>query len=359
MSDVNDISYMRLALKLAKKGVGYVNPNPPVGAVIVKDGKILSTGYHKRYGDFHAERNAILDAFKRNINLDGSTMYVTLEPCDHYGKTPPCTDLIIQAGIKKVVVATRDPNPVSGNGIDKLRNNGIEVEVGILENQAKELMKFFIKYITKKTPYVTLKYASTLDGKIADRYGNSKWITNELRKMVHRLRKEHMAVLVGANTVLMDNPQLSIRLINSKKEAPIKVILDRESETLKRLNSLNVFSKNAGVIVFTAANENYISLPKHVKVINCIDPEKILKHLYNEGIDSVLIEGGSESFSQFLPFADEIYGFYGLKVLGEGKDIFSKISVTLGTPFDFSIKEFKVSKNKSEFLVVMQRCSQG
>lgn len=358
MSDVNDISYMRLALKLAKKGVGYVNPNPPVGAVIVKDGKILSTGYHKRYGDFHAERNAILDAFKRNINLDGSTMYVTLEPCDHYGKTPPCTDLIIQAGIKKVVVATRDPNPVSGNGIDKLRNNGIEVEVGILENQAKELMKFFIKYVTKKTPYVTLKYASTLDGKIADKYGNSKWITNELRKIVHRLRIEHMAVLVGAGTVLIDNPQLNIRLVHSKKKSPIKIVLDKEGKTLEKVDSLNVYSKDAKVIVFTNVSNDF-NIPEHIKLIRSTEPEEILKHLYAEGIDSVLIEGGSEISSQFLPFADEIYGFYGLKVLGEGKDIFSKISVTLGTPFDFSIKEFKVSKNKSEFLVVMQRCSQG
>lgn len=358
MSDVNDISYMRLALKLAKKGVGYVNPNPPVGAVIVKDGKILSTGYHKRYGDFHAERNAILDAFKRNINLDGSTMYVTLEPCDHYGKTPPCTDLIIQAGIKKVVVATKDPNPVSGNGIDKLRNNGIEVEVGILENQAKELMKFFIKYVTKKIPYVTLKYASTLDGKIADKYGNSKWITNELRKIVHGLRIEHMAVLVGAGTVLIDNPQLNIRLVRSKKKSPIRIVLDKEGKTLEKIDSLNVYSKDAKVIVFTNVSNDF-NIPEHIKLIRSTEPEEILKHLYAEGIDSVLIEGGSEIFSQFLPFADEIYGFYGLKVLGKGKDIFSKISVTLGTPFDFSIKEFKVSKNKSEFLVVMQRCSQG
>lgn len=358
MSDVNDIRYMKLALKLAKRGIGYVNPNPPVGAVIVKNGKILSTGYHKRYGDLHAERNAILDALKRNINLKGATMYVTLEPCDHYGKTPPCTDLIIEAGIKKVVIATRDPNPVSGNGIEKLMNNEIEVEVGVLENQARELMKFFIKYITKKMPYVTLKYASTLDGKIADKYGNSKWITNELRKIAHRLRKDHMAVLVGSSTALTDNPQLNIRFVNSKKKSPIKVILDKAGRTLQKMDTLNLYNDEAKVLVFTeiAGVQN---IPEFVKVINFTKPEEILKHLYSEGIDSVLIEGGSEIFSQFLPFADEIYGFYGLKVLGEGKDIFSKVSATLDTPFDFSIKEFKVSKNKSEFLVVMKRCSQG
>lgn len=352
-----DVKFMKRAISLAKRGIGYVNPNPPVGAVVVKNGVIVSEGYHERYGGFHAERNAILKAQRRGIDLLGSTMYVTLEPCDHYGKTPPCTDLIIEAGIKKVIVACRDPNPVSGDGIAKLQRAGIEVAVGLLENEAKEVMKFFMKSVTKKLPYVTLKYASSLDGKIADLNGSSKWITNELRKIVHRLRREHMAVMVGAGTVIKDNPQLNIRLVKSKKKAPIKVILDWEGKTLVTRSKFNVYSPESKVIVFSKLVD--VPLEEHVEVIKAREPLEILKALWERGIDSVLVEGGAQVFSQFLPFADEIYAFYGLKVLGKGKDIFSEISNSIDVPFDFTITNVQVARNKSEFLVVMKRCFRG
>ncbi|MCX7653513.1 MAG: bifunctional diaminohydroxyphosphoribosylaminopyrimidine deaminase/5-amino-6-(5-phosphoribosylamino)uracil reductase RibD [Fervidobacterium sp.] len=349
--------YMKLALKLAKKGLGYVNPNPPVGAVIVKDDVILSTGYHERYGGFHAERNAILKARQKGVDLSNSTLYVTLEPCDHHGKTPPCTDLIIESGIKRVVIASKDPNPISGDGIAKLKKAGIEVEVGILEKESHKLMKFFLKYVTKNLPYVTLKYASTLDGKIADKYGNSKWITDELRKMVHKLRVEHMAVMVGSGTVIKDNPQLNIRLTKSKKSSPIKIILDKEGITLEDWHIYNVYKDQTKVIVFT--EKLFKNLPRHIKTINVTEPIEILKALYTEGIDSVLIEGGSTLFSQFLPLSDEIYGFYGAKILGEGRDIFALISKNLENAYNFSIRELRISKNKKEFLVVMEKCLAG
>lgn len=354
-----ELSYMKLAIKAARKGLGNVNPNPPVGAVIVKNGKILSIGYHKYYGGNHAERNAILKAKAKGLDLSGATMYVTLEPCNHYGKTPPCTNLIIESGIKKVVIACEDPNQASGNGIEKLKTAGVQVEVGLLKKESERLIKFFLKYIVKKLPYVTLKYASTLDGKIADVTGNSKWITNEMRKTVHMLRYFHMAVLIGSETVLNDNPELTVRLYKttSRKKQPIRIILDKEGKTLDYIDSLNVYKPNSKVFVFTEKLDKIVRYD-HIKLINSTKPEEILKILHKEGIDSVLIEGGANVFSQFLPFADEIYGFYGLKILGRGKDIFSNLRNLIEEPFEFSITSIKSAKNKREFMVVMQRCLQ-
>lgn len=362
---LREINYMKLAIKLAKKGLGKVNPNPPVGAVIVKDGKILSTGYHKYYGGNHAEREAILKAKKRGIDLSGSTMYVTLEPCDHYGKTPPCTDLIIESGIKRVVISHKDPNPVSGNGIEKLKKAGLEIEEGLLKEESAQVMKFFLKSVLKKLPFVTLKYASTLDGKIADVNGDSKWITNELKREVHRLRYIHMAILVGAQTVLKDNPELTVRFYKSGKlmsdKQPIRLVLDSEGKTLEFFNSLNVFKPSSKVYVFTRKyhNKTIINIPEHVKIVNIFEPLEILKVLHEEKIDSVLIEGGAHTFSQFLPYADEIYAFYGLKVFGKGKDLFSHVENFINSRFDFSINKFKVAQNRKEFMVVMKKCSQG
>lgn len=358
--------YMKLAIKLAKNGLGKVNPNPPVGAVIVKDGKIVSTGYHKYYGGNHAEREAILKAKKRGIDLSGSTMYVTLEPCDHYGKTPPCTDLIIEAGIKRVVISHEDPNPVSGNGLEKLRKAGLEVDQGLLKEESAKVMKFFLKSVLRKLPFVTLKYASTLDGKIADINGDSKWITNELRREVHKLRYSHMAILVGAQTVLKDNPELTVRFYKAKKhinnKQPIRIILDRDGRTLEFFNSLNVFKPGSIVYVFTEKFKNnpkiINNMPEYVRLINVFEPLEILKTLHKENIDSILIEGGAHIFSQFLPYADEIYAFYGTKIFGKGKDIFSLMENFIDSPFNFSITKFKVARNRKEFMVVMERCLQ-
>lgn len=355
VNGMRDEDYMKIALKLARKGLGWVNPNPPVGAVLVKDGEIVSKGYHRHFGGRHAEREAIEKALEKGVSLEGATLYVTLEPCDHFGKTPPCTEAILEAGIRKVVIACRDPNPVSGDGVKKLAENGVEVVLGVCEREAKELMKFFLKSVTTGLPYVTLKYAATLDGKIADFEGNSKWITAELRPIVHRLRHQHMAVLVGAKTALLDNPRLDVRL-PGKWRNPIRVILDREGKTLERVD-LNVFAQSGRVIVFTERGR--ADLPPNVTIAKCGSALEILRTLHGFGIDSVLVEGGSEVFSQFLPHADEIYAFYGVKVFGKGLDVFAGLTQTVDQELDFRIERMVKSKSGKEFLVVMKRCSRA
>jgi diaminohydroxyphosphoribosylaminopyrimidine deaminase/5-amino-6-(5-phosphoribosylamino)uracil reductase len=363
----NDEFYMKIALRLAKKGLGFVNPNPPVGALIVKGGNIIGKGYHTRFGALHAEREALLDAKKNGFDVSGATMYVTLEPCDHYGKTPPCTDAIIESGIKRVVIAAKDPNPVSGDGIKKLMKNGTEVKVGILENEAKEVAKFFFKYVTTGLPYVTLKYASTLDGKIADKIANSKWITQELRSEVHKLRSIHKAVLIGAETVLKDNPMLNVRLPKRKFRNPDVVVLDENGRVLKRIISdtdkFELFNPDyqRRVIIFSSKHYQNVELPEYVKVKTpeSLSVENILKELAREGIDSVLIEGGASVFSQFLPYADEIYGFYATKIFGKGKSIFEHLSIPIEeSEIPFEIQKIRIAKNRKELMVVMRKCSQ-
>ena len=208
-----DIEYMRRAIALAKRGAGFVNPNPMVGCVVVKDDVIITEGYHEYYGGFHAERNALTKNVPDN-SLQNATLYVTLEPCCHHGKTPPCTEIIIEKGIKKVVVGLLDPNPlVAGKGIKILEDAGIEVVTGVEVDKIKELNKVFLKYIKTKRPYVLLKTAMTLDGKIASYTGDSKWITNEKsRQLVHKLRSEMMGIVTGIGTVKADNPMLNSRL---------------------------------------------------------------------------------------------------------------------------------------------------
>jgi diaminohydroxyphosphoribosylaminopyrimidine deaminase/5-amino-6-(5-phosphoribosylamino)uracil reductase len=363
----NDEFYMKIALRLAKKGLGFVNPNPPVGAVIVKGGNIIGKGYHTRFGALHAEREALLDAKKNGFDVSGATMYVTLEPCDHYGKTPPCTDAIIESGIKRVVIAAKDPNPVSGDGIKKLMKNGTEVKVGVLENEAKEVAKFFFKYVTIGLPYVTLKYASTLDGKIADKIANSKWITQELRSEVHKLRSIHKAVLIGAETVLKDNPMLNVRLLKRKFRNPDVVVLDENGRVLKRIISntgkFELFNPDyqRRVIIFSSNHYQNVELPEYVKVKTpeSLSVENILKELAREGIDSVLIEGGASVFSQFLPYADEIYGFYATKIFGKGKSIFEHLNIPIEeSEIPFEIQKIRIAKNRKELMVVMRKCSQ-
>ena len=208
---MNDQHYMKLALNLAVKGRGYTSPNPMVGAVVVKDGRVVGSGYHQRVGGAHAEANALADAGKAAA---GATLYVTLEPCNHTGRTPPCTRSIVNAGIKRVIVAMEDPNKdVAGGGNVFLRQQGIEVISGVCENQARRLNEAFIKYTTTHRPFVIVKCAATLDGRIATRSGDSKWISNEKsRAFVHRLRHAVDGILVGIDTVKKDNPSLTTRL---------------------------------------------------------------------------------------------------------------------------------------------------
>lgn len=297
-----DVKYMKRALELAEKGAGYTSPNPLVGAVIVRDEKIIGEGYHQVYGSYHAEINAFRNAIS---DVRGAEMYVTLEPCSHYGKTPPCANSIVERGIKKVVVALEDPNPeVSGRGIKILRNNGIEVVTGVLEEESRRLNEIFLKYITTKLPFCILKTAMTLDGKIAARTGDSKWITNEeSRKYVHKLRHRVSSIMVGVGTIIQDDPLLNTRLDMGEGKDPIRIIVDTRGRTPLSARVLNMESNSKTIIATTelAPKERLEELKsKGAEIIitplknNRVDLKHVMKELGKRGIDSVLLEGGSE-----------------------------------------------------------------
>jgi diaminohydroxyphosphoribosylaminopyrimidine deaminase/5-amino-6-(5-phosphoribosylamino)uracil reductase len=294
-----DEKYMKIALDLAEKGRGLVSPNPVVGAVIVKKGKIIGEGYHKMYGEDHAE----VDAFKNaDEEVEGAVMYVTLEPCSHYGKTPPCADLIIKKKISKVIIGTLDPNPlVAGNGVKKLKEAGIEVKVGVLEDECRKVNEIFMKYISEKTPFVLMKTAMSLDGKISTYTGESRWISGEeSRKQVHELRAKYSAIMVGVNTVIQDDPELTCRIEGGRN--PIRVILDSKLRipiTSKIVESAKEI-KTIVVATNKAPKKNGIMLEK--KGINIlltneiegrVDIKDLMKKLGELNIDSVLLEGGS------------------------------------------------------------------
>jgi diaminohydroxyphosphoribosylaminopyrimidine deaminase/5-amino-6-(5-phosphoribosylamino)uracil reductase len=318
---------MQECLTLAKKGIGYVSPNPMVGCVVVKNGKVVGRGYHKIFGKPHAEVNALSIAGRRAV---GSTLYVNLEPCSHFGKTPPCADLIISKKVKKVVIAMRDPNPiVNGRGIKKLRAAKIDVLEHVLEANAKKLNEKFVKSVKQKTPFVTLKIAETLDGRIADSTGSSKWITNsQSQKYAHELRAQHDAILVGANTVIKDNPQLNVR--HAKGNNPLRVVIDG------RLASpiySKVFKDTANTVVFTSAEAFNLRKTKvaqlerqGVRVLKLSSKSKqislnqVMKQLHKINISSILVEGGANILSQFIneKLADKLVVIIAPKILGDG-----------------------------------------
>ncbi len=311
--------YIKECFKLAKLGGLNTLPNPKVGCVIVKNNKIISKGYHQKYGENHAERNAILNC-KNQKDLIGSTLFVNLEPCSHYGKTPPCVDLIIEKGIKKVVYSNPDPN-LKVDGYKKLIENGIEVEFGILEKEGFELNKVFFKNITKKLPYVAIKTATTLDSKIATNCFNSKWITNETSRLeVMKLRSSYQAIMTGSNTVKLDNPKLTARIEGGIN--PIRIVMDKKGILSNRRN---VF-KNDGtrVIVINNTDKKY---PKHVEKIPFKNMKKLMETLYNMGICSILVESGSGLNSAIIKnkMADEIYHFIAPKILGGGINFVSEL----------------------------------
>lgn len=337
---------MRRAIELAKKGGGYVHPNPLVGCVVVKDDEIIADGYHEKYGEFHAERNALT---RCKTETKGASLYVTLEPCCHYGKTPPCTEIIIEKGIKKVFVGILDPNPlVAGKGVKILQDAGIEVEVGLCENEIREMNKVFLKYITTKRPYVIMKTAMTLDGKIAAYTGDSKWVTNEeSRKKVHELRSELAGVVVGIGTVLADDPMLTCRLEGNHHQ-PIRIVVDSnlripaDSQLVKTAkeyrtivacrhfdrseaersevekSSLNV-NKQKGFLDSLQTLEM-----RGLEVIHCaskdghVDINDLMAQLGAQGIDSLLLEGGGTLNAAFLEAGcvDEVWAFIAPKIIG-------------------------------------------
>lgn len=324
---MSDSRYMEIALALARQGRGYTSPNPCVGAVVVKDGIIVGKGWHRGAGLAHAEVEAINDAGEK---ADGGDIYVTLEPCNHVGKTPACTKKIIKAGIRRVVVGASDPNPfVSGGGIDFLRSQGLEVKTSVLTDQCERVIEDFSWYVKNgKKPFVTLKCASTLDGRIATSLGDSKWITNEKsRGYVHKLRHENDAILVGSGTLKNDNPSLTARIMNFDTRDPIRVILDTH---LVIDENAKVLTQESNAETIIAASEN-ISSDKRVRVENLgatvltiaeksgmIDLEDLMEKLGSMGIMSLLIEGGGRVVNSALSvgIVNKAFFFIAPKIVG-------------------------------------------
>lgn len=333
--DINiDEKFMKIAIDEAKKGVGKVNPNPLVGAVIVRDGEIVGKGHHKIYGGPHAEVEAVSDFFTRikDGTLEGATMYVTLEPCSHYGKTPPCAQMLVSRKIKRCVIGKLDPNPlVAGNGVKILRDAGIEVVVGVQEEECLEINRVFFKYITSKVPYIFLKCAITLDGKIATKTGSSKWITNaKAREKVQVYRNSFMGIMVGKNTVINDNPELRTKLENGRD--PYRIVIDSKLEIPENYKIVSENWDKKSVIITSSNNvgsEKFNRLEKEFGIKFITFPKKNfdLKEIFQEigklGIDSILVEGGgaviSQLFREKLIDAGEI--FIAPKILGDNESV--------------------------------------
>ena len=299
---MTDRDFMLRAIELAERGRGFTNPNPVVGAVVVKDGRIIGEGYHEKYGQLHAERNALASLTEP---ARGATIYVTLEPCCHYGKTPPCTEAIIEHGLARVVIGSRDPNPkVAGKGARILRDHGIDVTEDFMMEECDRLNPVFFHYITTGLPYVVCKYAMTADGKIATREGLSKWITGEkAREHVHRLRHNLSSIMVGIETVLKDDPMLNTRL--DGLTSPVRVICDSRLRLPLESNICQTAGELATIDVcaFAREDEDYLTRKSNlekrgVEVINLpgddgrVDLEKLMCILGERKLDSVLLEGG-------------------------------------------------------------------
>lgn len=335
-ADSSDIGVMRKALALARRGYGTTSPNPMVGAVLVKGNKILGRGWHRRAGGAHAEVQALRDAERRGHDVKEATIYVTLEPCCTHGRTPPCTDAIIGAQLKRVVVAAIDPNPAHcRRGLRLLQRAGLDVAQGVLEHEALELNEDFNHWIVRRTPYITVKAAMTLDGKIATATGESKWITGaRARAFGMRLRQGADALLAGVNTVLADDPALTARRSGTKKQ-PRRIILDANARTpLKAKVVCDSFASMTSIVVSKAAPPARVAaLRGRVNVIvapskkGCIDLPWLLKRLGSEEVTSLLVEGGGEVNASFLlqRLAHRIAFFYAPKILG-GRDSIKSVA---------------------------------
>ncbi len=326
--------YMRRAVELAKKGIGSINPNPLVGAVIVKDGELIGEGWHARYGGPHAERNALEACTK---SPKGADLYVTLEPCCHYGKTPPCTDALIEQGIARVFIGSSDPNPlVSGGGAAALRAHGIEVIEHFLEEECDALNSVFFHYIQHQTPYVAMKYAMTMDGKTACYTGASRWVTGEqAREQVHRLRNQYMGIMAGIQTVLADDPMLTCRIENGRN--PIRIICDTN---LRIPLDCRLVKTAAEIPLILATAVCTGEKMEKLKEAGCecltiskkeghIDLQELMHRLGERGIDGILLEGGGTLNWSALNsgIVKKVYAFISPKLFG-GKDARSPIEGT-------------------------------
>jgi diaminohydroxyphosphoribosylaminopyrimidine deaminase/5-amino-6-(5-phosphoribosylamino)uracil reductase len=291
-----NIMFMHRAIELARNGAGLVSPNPMVGCVITKNDRIIGEGWHRKFGGKHAEVNAI-ESVKDQSSLANAEMYVTLEPCTHYGKTPPCADLIIEKKIQKIFISVTDPNPVvKGKGISRLKNSGIEVNTGLAISEASELNKRYITALVKNRPYIILKWAQTRDGFIARENYDSKWVSNELsRQMVHQWRTEEDAVLAGFNTIKTDNPKLNVRDWTGRN--PVRVVIDKKAELGP---GLNVFDKSQKTLIYNIVKDQCESNLEYIKVPEANFINEILSNLVKAGIHSLIVEGGGSTHGEFI-----------------------------------------------------------
>lgn len=353
--------FMSRAIELAKGGTGRTNPNPLVGAVIVKDEKIIGEGFHHKYGDLHAERDALRDCAERGNNPAGAVLFVTLEPCCHKGKQPPCTEAIVEAGIKTVYVGSRDPNPlVHGKGNEYLRSHGIEVIEDFMRSECDVLNDIFFHFITKKMPYVAVKYAMTMDGKIATKTGASKWITNQKSlSYVHELRNRYSAIMCGIGTILADDSMLTCRMEGGRN--PLRIIMDNKLRTPLDSNIVKT-AKDVPTIICSSeidfSDPLMIDYEKRIddyeeagiEVLCEADLTSLMKELASRNIDSVLIEGGAEiNFSAINEgIVNKIYAFVAPKIFG-GRDAKTPVSgsgVELPEEaYTFTLKDTKMFGN--------------
>ena len=350
---------MRLAMKLALKAKGKTSPNPIVGALVVKNNKILGKGYHEKTGLAHAEVIALDEAGKKS---KGARLYVTLEPCVHFGRTPPCVDRIIKSGIKEVIIGMIDPNPLNiGRGIKILKQHKIKVKVGFMEDELKKINEEFIKYITKRIPFITVKVAQSLDGRIATKTGDSKWITSDKsRDFAHRIRQNYDAIMVGVNTILRDNPRLNAWF---SKRHPIKIIVDSQLSTPE---DANIFSRSDRVIIVTLPSrpgqetENRKILSQKAKILEVkekagqINLKDMMKKLAQLEITNILVEGGGTLIGSLFDegLIDKILFFVSPKIIG-GKEAISSVMGRGVSRIDSAIrlKDVKLRRIGEDFLI--------
>jgi diaminohydroxyphosphoribosylaminopyrimidine deaminase/5-amino-6-(5-phosphoribosylamino)uracil reductase len=331
-----DEDYMKRALSLARRGMGKTSPNPMVGAIIVKSDRIFGEGYYRQFGGKHAEVNAIN---KSVGNIRGATLYVTLEPCCHYGQTPPCTEAVIAAGIGKVVIGMLDPDKrVSGRSVEILREHGIECTIGILEDECRALNEAYIKHRSTGLPFVTVKFAQTLDGRIASSTGHSRWISSpSSRKLGHKLRTRHDAVLVGIGTVAKDNPQLTVRLVSGRN--PLRIVLDSslriasdalvltEQEKAKTLIAATPDAPRSRSVTLDKMGIEVLTVPPDAR--GDVDLRQLLKSLGERNVSSILVEGGAETITSFLRLglADRLVVFTAPRIMGRGVEAVGELDI--------------------------------
>ena len=357
--------YMRRAMELARKGEGHTSPNPMVGCVVVKDGRIISEGYHEKYGEFHAERNALTRCTE---DTTGADLYVTLEPCCHQGKTPPCTDIIIEKKIARVFVGSMDSNPlVAGKGVQILRDHGIYVETGILEEECLKLNEVFYHYITTKTPFVVMKYAMTLDGKIACATGDSKWVTGEIaRAQVHRMRGRYRGIMVGIGTVLADDPMLNCRVEGGVD--PVRIICDSnlhiplESQIVKTASEIETIVACSQESLEAERKQEKIRKLKEAGIqligtegAHGVNLVELMKKLGEQNIDSILLEGGGTLNASALEdgIVNKVYAYIAGKLIG-GMDARSPVE---GMGIDrmadaITLKDMEIERLGDDFCIV-------